>query len=362
MSKYITMVDVDEDYLQHGKFIAKVKGLGGKVRYFYNNNEYMAFLKGGKKGYESQKKTNQMNKAANERTSMYKENRPYGSFEYKQNGALEWNNQHPKGSGVAYDEQQKARAGKNGHYRGKVAERRDEVMFTPHQLSTTKGESSSNIGKMEDEIRKQISREAEPNKAKENHSKYVRSKVIADGEAVKNEASKRKMNEGKANDAAAKSKQLDERVKQTRQKVITKQMNAGRDELDKPRVTTYSDDDYNIVGNTISGREVDERYKQYTRDNQKKRQELDTALRKSGKTMSDDTRAAFEQELSKSRQDKLNKYANDAINTPEGLAAYQKNVEAIEEARKSAFEQRYNETGERIDAEREKMKKKKYVK
>lgn len=303
MSKYITMVDVDEDYLQHGKFIAKVKGLGGKVRYFYNTNEYMAFLKGGKKGYESQKKTNQMNKAMDKRTG-------------------------GPGNNIASDMTRKQWAQNNA----------------------------------QNEARGRYMRGEEPKGVEKLRNMKARSKVIADAEAVKDEVSKRKMNEGKANDAAAKSKQLDERVKQTRQKVITKQMNAGRDELDKPRVTTYSDDDYNIVGNTISGREVDERYKQYTRDNQKKRQELDTALRKSGKTMSDDARNAFEQELSKSRQDKLNKYANDAINTPEGLAAYQKNVEAIEEARKSAFEQRYNETGERIDAEREKMKKKKYVK
>ena len=63
MSTYITMVDMDDDdVLCHGKFIAKVKGLGGKIRYFYNQNEYAAFLRGGKKGYQSQKKTNQMNR------------------------------------------------------------------------------------------------------------------------------------------------------------------------------------------------------------------------------------------------------------------------------------------------------------
>lgn len=58
MSKYITMVDADDDYLQHGKFIAKVKGLGGKVRYFYDSKEYQSFLKGGngKKSSDSKSK------------------------------------------------------------------------------------------------------------------------------------------------------------------------------------------------------------------------------------------------------------------------------------------------------------------
>lgn len=46
MSKYITMVDTNSDTLAHGKFIAKVKGLGGKIRYFYDAKEYQSYVRG----------------------------------------------------------------------------------------------------------------------------------------------------------------------------------------------------------------------------------------------------------------------------------------------------------------------------
>lgn len=177
MSKYITMVDADDGYLQHGKFIAKVKGLGGKVRYFYNTNEYMAFLKGGKNGYNAQKKTNAMNKAMNKSGNSHaadesqkakeRAKAPHQMSTYEKRSA-------EAVYGLQYNKRDKA-FNETGS-----ASRASRDYKTAS--STEKHFSTPNLGKMKDDISK---KGKAADAAKEQRSKYVTNRM---NEAADNRA------------------------------------------------------------------------------------------------------------------------------------------------------------------------------
>lgn len=229
MSKYITMVDADDDYLQHGKFIAKVKGLGGKVRYFYNTNEYMAFLKGGKNGYNAQKKTNAMNEAMNK-----------------------------SGKSHATDESQKAKErAKSPHQMSTYEKRSAEAVYGLQYnkrdkafnetgsasrasrdyktaSSTEKHFSTPNLGKMKDDISK---KGKAADAAKEQRSKYVTNRMneAADKRALTKGYKKvedapvknvyKYEETGPAADAKAKAKKSAEARAEAYSKQLTKRMN-----------------------------------------------------------------------------------------------------------------------------------------
>lgn len=231
MSKYITMVDTDDDYLQHGKFIAKVKGLGGKVRYFYNTNEYMAFLKGGKNGYNAQKKTNAMNDAMNK-----------------------------SGNSHATDESQKAKERAKAHHQMSTYEKRSTEAVYGLQYnkrdkafnetgsasrasrdyktasSTEKHFDTPNLGKMKDDISK---KGKAADAAKEQRSKYVTNRMneAADKRALTKGYKKvedaplknvyKYEETGPAADAKAKAKKSAEARAEAYSKQLNKRMNEG---------------------------------------------------------------------------------------------------------------------------------------
>lgn len=194
MSNYILMVDSEEESLAHGKFIAKVKGLGGKVRYFYNTNEYMAFLKGGKKSYNSQKTTNQMNAAMNARGRVTGEGAAnkkidtYGGRSIKERRTQE----------AIYGQQKIA----NGKY------------ITQPNPYGHKGPTSGDMGKMRDAIDKTSNGSySAKSKAEKFHSQYVTNRMNTN------------------QNASASGKAADEKAKQeaARQKSVTNRMNSAAD-------------------------------------------------------------------------------------------------------------------------------------
>lgn len=230
MSKYITMVDADDGYLQHGKFIAKVKGLGGKVRYFYDTNEYMAFLKGGKNGYNAQKKTNAMNKAMNDRAR---------STRIEKSTDPQWSGwDEIKDRGVAADE-----AAKQHKRDNKLANAKLNEKYKKHNEGANQyfDATSGDRGKAKDARSKAYKTQDEyafgRSKREESHRKYVTNKMneAADKRALTKGYKKvedapiknvyKYEETGPAADAKAKAKKSAEARAEAYSKQLTKRMN-----------------------------------------------------------------------------------------------------------------------------------------